>query len=405
MSQIFFQETIYRSPNWGTQPKLLTVFLGLYEVEPFLDRVRDSISVQNWTNDVQLIVVDNASTFNAFDELCPLVSRLPCEVLWLRNKANYQALGSLYASAQHIGTPWLTFMHQDDSYFSNFVSAIIREIKKVGESLETMSISFDYMSVREGGTPSHSANPTWFAQSGPPHKVFLQNIANHALPWPSTAFRTEYLFSKRVPFHSSAFPDTEIALLQASSGKFTYVSEVVMAYHEEISSGSRSLVVAEQESLRFTSLLRVLSSIEFRDLLLTLPHNERAPWLSEVLDASSAYFSSNSLRSILRLSVLEQLVSNSAYEDKELNFLLANELTVLGATSAAEIVLGLHGGFHTESSRGDRGSLGRSDVKLRSFVRGLFARVWRALPRWLARATLRLLPKTLTPHPWKYYKR
>lgn len=404
MSQIFFQETVYSSPNWGTQPKVLTVFLGLYEVEPFLHRVRDSIAVQDWTNEVQLIVVDNASKHSPFDELSPLVTRLPCPVLWLRNKSNYQALGSLYASAQLVRTPWLTFMHQDDSYFPNFVSAMIREIKKVGEKLETMSISFDYMTVRDGGTPSHSANPTWFARSGPPHRVFLQNLANHALPWPSTAFRTEYLLSKRVPFHSSAFPDTEIALLQAGSGKFTYVPEVVMAYHEELSSGSRSMGVAEQESLRFASLMRVLSSIEFRELLLALPHNERATWLSEVLDASSAYFSSDSLRSTLRLSVLEQLVSDFAYNEKDVNFLLAKELTVLGATSAAAIVLGIHGSLLTESYRGVRGSFGISDVKLKSLARGLFARVWRALPRRIARATLRLLPKTLTPHPWKYYK-
>lgn len=92
MSQIFVQETIYKSPNWGTQPKLLTVFLGLYEVEPFLARVRDSIAVQDWTNDVQLILVDNASTFSPFDEIFPLLSSLPCEVFWLRNRANYQAL-------------------------------------------------------------------------------------------------------------------------------------------------------------------------------------------------------------------------------------------------------------------------------------------------------------------------
>lgn len=403
MTRVFEQDVVYRSDKTGGV-KLLTVFLGLYEAAPYICRVRDSIAAQHWTSEQRLVVVDNASTFSPFNDLFPYLADLPCDVLWLKNRTNYQALGSLYASQEFITTPWLTFMHQDDLYFSNFVSSIGREIHQFGERREVMSISFDYSTVRDGGAPSHSANPTWFARSGPPHRVFLQNLANHSVPWPSTVFRAEYLFSKKVPFHSSAFPDTEIALLQAGSGECVYVPEVVMAYHEEVTSGSRNMVVAEQESLRLTSLLRVFFSAEFKQILESVDDQERGPWVSEVLEAGAAYFASEPLKTAFRLAILENLVFGYSYEDEHLNLLLADELSRLGANGAAKILSNIHGLHSYEEPRLQGQSRGPTSRKSQFSFRYFASKAWHTLPRRFAIALFRLLPKRMTPRPWKFFK-
>ena len=219
----------YLTTSHSEKEARLTVFIGIYNAMPFMSDLLSSLGNQNWTAEVHLLFVDNASTDGSWELLKESLPELPCQVTLVSNQVNLGALGSIYRNADLIKSEWMTFIHQDDLYLPNFLKSCLREIE-IGRGESVSTISFDYYTTAGKEPASHSPNPTWFARGWPAHVAFLENLSNHSVPWPCTVFKSEYLLRSPVPFHSSAFLDTEIALNQVSSGRHLYVAEKVMNY-------------------------------------------------------------------------------------------------------------------------------------------------------------------------------
>lgn len=383
----------------------LTVFLGIYNARPFLDDLLTSIRNQAWTTAINLLIVDNSSTDGSLELLEQELPSMDSQVTVVRNLKNIGALGSVYRNADLVDTDWMTFMHQDDVYLPNFLESCLREISNLQDALVT-TISFDYQTVEGDVAPAHSPNPTWFAKGTPSFKVFLENLANHAIPWPCTVFKTSYLLQSPVPFHSAAFLDTEIALNQASLGKHRYVSEVVMNYRIHGESGSHSLPMAEAETLRCVSMLRVFHSEAFRTVVLSVPSNNQGEWASAVVRSALSYLNSIPLKNLMALSILESIVIALEYRSSDVNELLAKELSRIGADGPALIVSGLtRQGSSKFLIPRTVSTISSDEVYPRAgghlgWVRRLLLR----LPKFWFVSIFRLTPKRFVPPPWSSYK-
>lgn len=383
----------------------ITVFIGVFNARPFMRDLLASIGNQKWTADVQLVFVDNASTDGSWEVLRDSLPELPCQVTLVRNRVNLGALGSIYRNADLIKSEWMTFIHQDDLYLPNFLESCLREIE-VSRSETVSSISFDYCTIAGKQSAVHSPNPTWFAKGWSAHLAFLENLSNHSVPWPCTVFRSQYLLGFPVPFHSPAFLDTEIALNQVSLGHHVYVAEKVMNYRIHGDSGSHSLPSGEAEILRSTSILRVVNSDEFADLVRTIPTSEQATWTSEVMSAAEGYVESPDLRNLLRISIAEAIVLALDYKNAACNQKLAAALESIGAEGSARLVRGLNGSFGTSSSSVMIETTGHSkSVAAKSGPVGrLVWRVANRLPRFLTVFAFHFVPKRFIPRPWSSFK-
>lgn len=384
----------------------LTVFVGIYNAKPFLGDLLASIRNQNWTPAVQLLFVDNSSTDGSWEAIKDSLPDLPCQVTLVRNLVNLGALGSVYRNADLIKSDWMTFVHQDDLYHPNFLDSCLREIG-FWESKKVSSISFDYLTVPGKRSATHTPNPTWFAKGWPPHVSFLENLSNHSVPWPCSVFRSEYLLGSPVPFHSPAFLDTEIALNQVTLGRHVYVAEKVMNYRIHGDSGSHSLPTGEAEILRSTSILRVVNSKDFADLVRTVPTSKQEIWMSELMLAAGGYVESRELRSLLHISIAEAVVSALDYRNSACNLRLAASLSAIGAENSAQLLRGLSG----KSAAPSAGPMNVSPRLIPSPVsaeRGLLGRIIQSiaikLPRFLVVFLFNFVPKRLIPRPWSNFK-
>jgi glycosyltransferase involved in cell wall biosynthesis len=395
----------YLRPSQSERETRLTVFIGIYNAMPFISDLLSSLGNQNWTADVHLLLVDNASTDGSWQLLKESLLELPCQVTLVSNRVNLGALGSIYRNADLIKSEWMTFIHQDDLYLPNFLKSCLREIE-VLRSEKVSTISFDYFTVAGKEPASHSPNPTWFAKGWPAHVAFLENLSNHSVPWPCTVFKSEYLLESPVPFHSSAFLDTEIALNQVTAGRHLYVSEKVMNYRIHGESGSHSLPSGEAEILRSTSILRVANSKDFAELVRTIPVSEQATWMSDVILAAEGYVESMNLKNLLRLSIAEAIVLALDYRNPSCNQILAAALDSIGAKGSARLMKGLSGaeGSSSQLQMFERTKELNPVMAESRPVRRSIWRVASKLPRFLVVLIFRLVPKRFIPRPWSSFK-
>ena len=383
----------------------LTVFIGIYNAMPFMKDLLSSIENQNWTADAHLLLVDNASSDGSWELFKESLPELPCQVTLVSNRVNLGALGSIYRNADLIKSEWMTFIHQDDLYLPNFLRSCLREIE-VSRSEKVSTISFDYFTIAGKERASHSPNPTWFAKGWPAHVAFLENLSNHSVPWPCTVFKSEYLLGSPVPFHSSAFLDTEIALNRVNTGRHLYVSEKVMNYRIHGESGSHSLPSGEAEILRSTSILRVVNSTDFADLVKTIPVSEQATWMSDVILAAERYVKSMSLKCLLRMSIAEAIVLALDYRNSSCNKILALALDSIGAKGSGRLIEGL-GGAEASSPSIEMFERAKELNPVLTETRPVRRLMWRAaskLPRFLVVLIFRFVPKRFIPLPWSSFK-
>jgi glycosyltransferase involved in cell wall biosynthesis len=404
LNSIDRQIKVFNDQDPDTNEKL-TVFLGVYNAQQFIVELKSSLKNQSWNSYIHLLVVDNASTDESWRLLQDLLPDISARVTLVRNSVNVGALGSLYRNADLVTSEWLTFIHQDDLYMPNFLSSCLREID-IHREQPASTISFDYLTLEGKGPAHHSPNPTWFAKGWPPHIAFLENLANHAVPWPCTVFRSKYLLDMPVPFHSSAFLDTEIALKQVSQGSHVYVSERVMRYRVHVESGSHSLPLGEAEFLRTTSILRIVSSSNFVQLVQGIPTTLQASWMREVLDAASSYVVNHDLRTLMQLSIAESIVAALEYSNVQCNLILRDLLQKIGAHGPSLLMSRLNGSEESEVSQELLTFMaqGMASDRSFSFVRNVMSRVAVKLPRCLLVLLFRLLPKQLIPRPWSSFK-
>jgi glycosyltransferase involved in cell wall biosynthesis len=323
----------------------ITVFLGIYNGEIYLDSLFDQIKNQD-SNEFNLLVVDNAST----DDSARIIETWPQKLSNLNvqiiiNPNNLGAGGSLNLNLHRINTPWFLTMHQDDFYNPNHVSTLIELIKKAGDDVSGVSATMGSMS-NEGKKIRSIPRSTWFSSDLDNHGQFIQNIKSQSIPFPCTAFKTEVYKKTKVLIHNPSFSDTEQTLKMLCYGRFLVSNTETMLYRENNLSESHSLNKIEREIGAFIGLSRVFASEMFFNLINPLGKDDLSNFIKKLSEAITHRVTDSKLQKIMQISLLENILDANGYDNKEIIQFLSSKYADFSSTQTLDN-LGHLGNFLT----------------------------------------------------------
>jgi len=287
------------------ESNLFTVYLGVYNGATYLDSLLQQIQTQTQKN-FPIIIVDNASS----DESWKKILGWPEEVLnrskLIRNPINLGGTGSFALNSDEIKTEWFITLHQDDTYWSNHVAVLSKEVAR--SSKDEIVIFSDMgtqdMVSKELLTPIRQS---WVANLGSAESAFRANLVQQSVSYPSAAFKKSTMSPRQIGWHSSSFPDTERTLLQAAEGSFRFVPKLTMLYRMNPKSESHDLNPKEQVLGPFASLSRVMASDSFFRLCASVPEKDRQSFAVSVLQGIEIRLGVSSFSEIVKLIASETM--------------------------------------------------------------------------------------------------
>jgi hypothetical protein len=148
-----------------------------------------------------------------------------------------------------------------------------------------------------------------------------------------------------IPWHSTAFPDTEIVLKMLPKWTGLVTSASIVKYLENPISESHSIQESEKNLGATMSLIRVFSAPYFGDLCRSLEENEVEEFVREMLIGLSTRISETRAASTVRLVALEAMAQHLGP-----NPTIAKELESVYASIGADASTTLLHRLHTFST-------------------------------------------------------
>ncbi len=327
----------------GSDIQRITVFLGIYNGEKYLQSLNDQIKSQTF-QDFLLVVVDNASTDYSFEKLSAWESDFGDRLILHRNSQNLGGGGSLYKalSERYIKTQWFVTLHQDDFYLPNHLEAIAKTLKESPENVVAVCTGMGsmYESGRVKATPPRAA---WLIDDTSSVSSFLINLRFQSLSYPSSAFKTEAFVECFRYWHSPAFLDTEITLYLCAYGEFRYVVTETMRYRENSSSESHVVNSLEARISAAISLARVFTSQEFNSILRLVEPSRRAAFFSELVSAIELRIPDSPLMHFVKILATEECSRAWEYQESSSTLALSSIYQELGSEFSSNLLAGLAG--------------------------------------------------------------
>jgi glycosyltransferase involved in cell wall biosynthesis len=370
----------------GNQPSsaFLTVYIGVHNGHEFLPNIKYFLEESYWNN-FNLIVVDNASTDNSWDEIKRWESQLKMPYKLVRNSINLGGGGSFELNKDLLESEWVTFIHQDDIYFSHHLFELSNAAKT--SNSEVIVISTEMGSLDHFGKLKYSTpRPIWLLKNNSPVSYFLSNLRTHLVPWGSSLFRTKEFLSVDLAWHSTAFPDTEMLLKMCALGKFVNLPIQTMLYRENPMSESHGLGNPEKEIAAVAALSRVFASEHFKKIAVEVTTSRRGEFLSEIKKGIGIRIKDKSLAKIVELIAEESLLIAWNYSEKSLIESVSSKYAGFGASRVTELfdrILGYETEGRNEFSAQGEGELNVSPLKSKDDL---------AKNRLFLEATLKHLP-------------
>jgi hypothetical protein len=310
----------------------ITIFLGIYNGSSYLGSLRQQLSSQT-NQEFHLVITDNNSSDNSFEELKGWELDFPNRITILRNEINLGGSGTLLNSFDLFRTPWFAAFHQDDSYSPNHIEVLLAGINNAERDVVAVSTVMASMSG-DGSLIGTVPRASMFAKSNSPLSAFLQNLRTHSVPWPASAFRCDIFEKTFSPWHSTAFPDTEQILRMCSFGRFITVDQETMHYRENQNSESHAIQSLESQIGVAVSLVRFFNGKEYQNILESVDQEKMETFLSEMIDALEFRLKGNPLAGFVILVCLEGLIEAWGYTNKQViklgyesYFLIKSELS------------------------------------------------------------------------------
>jgi hypothetical protein len=299
-------ERVVQSFGTPSGEPALTVFVGLYNASPYFEHLIRQIEGQS-IEGARWLFVDNDSGDETWQLVTSWAATSPLDITLVRNGFNLGATGSIFVNLDLVSTPWVAFMHQDDIYLPHHFSSLSEAA--AASSAETVGIFSDMGRADENGRSIGAFPPAiWLVPDMQPATLFLSLLRNHCVPWPTLAVRTDRFRASEAPWHSTAFPDTEITMrMVASGGQFVHLDHESMRYRDNLSSESRSIDDRERKFGATVSLFRVIASTEFATLALSLDESERAAFAEGFRSATLARLGDTERASLVIAGALERL--------------------------------------------------------------------------------------------------
>jgi hypothetical protein len=289
----------------SVEQNLATIYLGIHNGSRFLDSLLGQIQSQTVPN-LPLIIIDNFSSDESWSQLLDWPAELLERAKLIRNPINLGGTGSLSLNVSEVETDWFITLHQDDTYMKNHVAVLLRAI---ADSSTEDIVFFTDMGTQDmaGKKLFTTARQSWVANLESPEAVFISNLLQQSVSYPSSAFRASAISPIRIPWHSSSFPDTEGTLLQASLGKFKFIPTRTMLYRMNPQSESHDLKPKERVLGPFASLSRVMASESFLRLCTGVPEKQRSSFSTAVLQGIDIRLGSSPFSEIVKLIASETM--------------------------------------------------------------------------------------------------
>jgi glycosyltransferase involved in cell wall biosynthesis len=283
----------------------LTVFVGLYNSLPYFDHLVQQIEAQT-ARDVHWLFVDNASADDTWARVTTWAESTDRDITLVRNSMNLGATGSIFVNLDLVSTEWVTFIHQDDIYLPHHL-ATLRDTA-LGSDDGTVGVFSDMARADDDGKAIGSyPPPIWLVPDLEPPTLFLALLRNHCIPWSALAVRTTVFRETEAPWHSTAFPDTEITMRLTGRGTFVHIEKETMRYRDNLASESRSIDNRERKFGATVSLFRVFNSAEFAVLARAIRTDDRAPFVEGLRNALVVRLGDTDRARLVTAGALERL--------------------------------------------------------------------------------------------------
>jgi len=319
----------------------LTLYLGIYNGEKYIDNLLEQIQSQEHQK-FHILVVDNNSSDQSAKKFDRWKKIYKDNFQFIKNQVNYGGLGSLYKNMDKITTPWFCTLHQDDFYKPNHIRTInelITDSKK-----NTVGISTTMGSMSNNGKILNSKpRVTWFSSNLDEPGQFLQNVKAQSVPFPATAFNLEVFKKTVVPFHSPTFSDTEQTLRMLGYGSFIVSQKETMFYRENPISESHIINLKESTIGAAIGLSRVFNSNEFGQILNKVTEDKRSVFASQLIEAVSHRIVDSELLITTQTIAIETMITKWGYGDKNLSFLLGKNYTNISSPQTVNLINNLSG--------------------------------------------------------------
>ena len=322
-----------------SEEQTITVFLGLYNAEKYLESMLDQIKSQSDQN-FQLLVADNNSQDSTYEVINTWVDTFGQRIKLVKNSINYGGYGSLFKNIEKIKTPWFCWIHQDDFYKHNHIETLLEMINRVDETIIGVSTTMGSL-ANSGKILNSKPRSTWFTQELDQAGQFLQNLKAQAFPDPASAYRLEIFKKTLIPIHSTSFPDTEHTLKMLGYGKFLVSEKETMLYRENPYSDSHVLNSKEREFGAALGLIRVLNSGEFEMLLNTIETQKQGEFVTQLVESISHRITAPDLLKIIEISVLEKISLIWGYNQKIVSQLLIKKYATFSSPLTIETLKNL----------------------------------------------------------------
>jgi glycosyltransferase involved in cell wall biosynthesis len=317
-----------------------TAYLGLYNSHPHLLLIKDLIK-NTLKAGVPLLVVDNHSDDGSWGTvLDTLVQEFP-NVVFVRNPINLGGFGSLSTNLDLLsGCEWVTTFHQDDTYSPNHLLVHSRVISSCDSNVGI--VSSEQESFLPNGRKLGYPRASWLMENEPdPPTLFLANLVHHTIPFSGASFRLEVLAEAVIPWHSTAFPDTEIVLKMIPKWTGLVTDQVLVQYQENPNSESHSISTNEMEMGAKQALIRIFASDRFGEVCSLVDPDAADEFIEHLLTGVSRRISNPKYLSEVHLVALESMVQ--VFGPKAIiSERLEKFYGSIGAYQAAELLHRLH---------------------------------------------------------------
>jgi glycosyltransferase involved in cell wall biosynthesis len=322
-------------------------FLGIYNAKDYIN------DIIKWTTTLdlapntrpQILIVDNASTDGSGSAIRKLARTLvdqDWKVALVTNPINLGGWGSINLNLDLISQfEWVTTFHQDDQYACNHLREHIRACAGVGSNVGM--ISSESASTDKAGNILGYPRGTWIQSTNPnPSKIFLNLVKNHFLPFSGASFRIKFLLDTRIPWTSTAFPDTELLLRGLPVWNYLHLDEPRVTYLENETSESHSLNLASRQRGSVSALLRVFSAESFLTLVCQMETDEFRVFCFELIKAIEVRLSERTLakmvaRFAIELSIERRIISGLDCDYSALSELYAGDGDLAAASLATRL--------------------------------------------------------------------
>jgi glycosyltransferase involved in cell wall biosynthesis len=315
---------------------VLTIYLGIYNGEKFIESLFNQIQAQHNQN-FHILVADNNSTDQSrkmFNEWNKIYKN---RFQFVKNKVNYGGGGSLFKNIEKIKTKWFCTLHQDDFYKPNHISTIIDLITKSQNN--TVGVSTTMGSMTNGGKILNSKpRVTWFSENLDIPGQFLQNLRAQTVPFPASAFNLSIFKKTLVPFHSATFSDTEQTLRMLGYGQFIISQKETMYYRENPKSESHSLNSKEKTLGAAVALSRIFCSKEFDFVLNKVAEHKRGIFAVQLIEALSHRIPKSDLSFTIQTIALERMITKWGYDEKMISLILGQNYADISSSYAVNII-------------------------------------------------------------------